>query len=490
MSVAAVPGFTCGPDASIVTGLITARAGCPAHPPRRPLLDNSLRQRFLAWRPPAPFFYGWLVLGMASLTTAAGSSVSQVVLGAIQIYIVEDTGWKISTLSLAVTAGTWISGIFSPFAGRMADKYGPRYLVTAGLIVVGIALLALSAVQTASLWQFFVAYIIGRSISNPFLIGVVPRTATVNFFRRRRNITLAISGMARPIGGAVNIQIISLIALSQGWRAAYGYLGLFTLLLVIPAFLIMRRTPEEIGLLPDGARPTTAGAAPGAGRRSGGRIAPDYAPEFSWTAGEAIRTRAYWCIAVMAMLAIVASAGVGYVLVPYLYHDAGLTKAQSAGVGSLGAVLAVTTLGWGFLADKLGPRACIVLTIAGAVLAQLYLMTVVNSVGTAYVFAVLWGVFSNTVGTLEHMLLAQYFGRGSFGSILGSLGPMQTTALGLAPVFGTFLLEFTHSYDTVFIVLMGMYILAGLTVLLARPPQLPPRATATPAEAISGPAAV
>ena len=420
---------------------------------------------------------------MGSLSSASGASVSQVVLGAIQVYIIEDTGWDIGTLSIAVTAGTWCSGAIAPFAGRLADRYGPRFLVTMGLLAVGCALLVLSSVSTSTLWPFFTAYIIGRAISNPFLIGVVPRTATVNFFRRRRNITLAISGMSRPVGGAINIQIISLIAVTASWRAAYGYVGLFLLALSIPAFLIMRRTPEEIGMLPDGDRPT--GSAGQAGRTAGRRGAGIATPEFSWTVREAMRTRAYWCIAGTAILAVIASAGLGYVLVPYLVSESGpgLSKPQAVGVGSLGAVLAMTTLIWGLLADKLGPRYCMVLTITGAVLSGVFLMTGVNSVWTAYLFAILWGFFSNTVGTLEHMLLAQYFGRGSFGAILGSLGPLQTTALGVAPVFGSYLFTFTHSYDIVFTVLMAMYAGAGMLIFLAKAPRLPPRATATDPEA-------
>ena len=198
-----------------------------------------------------------------------------------------------------------------------------------------------------------------------------------------------------------------------------------------------------------------------------------------------MRTRAYWCIAGTAILAVIASAGLGYVLVPYLVSESGpaLSKPQAVGVGSLGAVLAMTTLVWGILADKLGPRYCMMLTITGAVLSGVFLMIGVNSVWTAYLFAVLWGFFSNTVGTLEHMLLAQYFGRGSFGAILGSLGPLQTTALGVAPVFGSYLFEFTHSYDVVFTVLMAMYAGAGMLIFLAKAPRLPPRATANDPEA-------
>lgn len=431
---------------------------------------------------------------MACLSSASGASVSQVVMGAIQVYIVDDTGWDFGTLSLAVAAGTWVSGGLAPIAGALADRYGPRVLTTLGLLAVGCALLAMSAVNTDTLWQFFTAYIIARALSNPFLIGIVPRTATINFFRRRRGVTLAINGMARPVGGAINIQIISLIAVTHSWRASYGYVGLFMLALAVPIFFIMRRTPEEIGMLPDGDRPAPGPGEAfrrGADRRSA-RRGQATAQEFSWTAREAMKTRAYWCIAGTAVLAIIASAGLGYILVPYLVSDSGpgLTNPQAVSVGALGAVLAMTTLIWGFMADRFGPRPCMVMTISGAVLSGLFLATGVQSVWTAYLFAVLWGFFSNTVGTLEHMLLAQYFGRGSFGAILGSLGPLQTTALGVAPVFGSKLFEYTHSYSVVFIILMAMYAGAGLLILLAKAPRLPPRATETQSDPGIAPATV
>ena len=165
----------------------------------------------LNWRIKTPFYYGWLILAMAFVSAFAATGVTQVVMGGIQIFITEDTGWEGTTISIAVTSGTWLSGLFAPFLGRLADRYGPRWLMAAGLFSAGISFLWLGGVQV--IWQFFAAYILGRAISNPSLIGVVPRTAAVNFFRRRRNMVLALMSTYRPVGGAINIQIISFIAI-------------------------------------------------------------------------------------------------------------------------------------------------------------------------------------------------------------------------------------------------------------------------------------
>ena len=177
-------------------------------------------------------------------------------MGGIQIFITEDTGWSRTTVSLAVTAGSWLGGVFSPILGRLADKHGPRWLMALGLIVAALAFFSLG--QVREVWQFFAAYMVGRAVSNPSLIGVVPQTAVVNFFHRRRNVTLGIMSTYRPIGAAITIQIISLISVYQSWRAAYQYLALFNIFLVLPLVFIMRRQPEDIGLLPDGELPGQA----------------------------------------------------------------------------------------------------------------------------------------------------------------------------------------------------------------------------------------
>ena len=437
----------------------------------------ALLNSMLGWRPRTPFYYGWLILGMCALATFAATGVSQITLGGIQVFITDDTGWKKSTLSLAVSAGTWFSGLLSPFIGRLTDRYGPRWLMPIGMVIAAISFFSLSGV--GAVWQFFAAYILGRAVTNPVLIGVVPRAATVNFFHRRRNIALALVSTFRPIGGAINIQIMSLIAIRYGWRAANRYLGVLSLLLVAPIVLLMRRRPEDIGLLPDGAsqrEPWPAGprdvGTGGAGRRMGVRKA-----EFSWTAREASRTKAFWLVVMTTACGGLASSTVSFSLVPYLAEDIGVSKGQAAGVLSLSIFLAISNLGWGYLADLVTPRRCLAMAMVGAGVMVLYLTTV-GSLPMAFGFALLFGIFSGPGGSLESMVLAQYFGRTSYGTILGMFVPFQMVMLGLGPTLGSVFREVVGPYRNLYLALAGFYFLGGLLIFLARPPALPARAAA------------
>ena len=314
-----------------------------------------------------------------------------------------------------------------------------------------------------SVWQFYAAYVVSRAVSNTVLIGLVPRTAAVNFFRRRRNIVLALLSTFRPIAGAINIQLFALIAISQTWQEGFRYLGIFSLALIIPVILLMRRRPEDIGLLPDGAVATAGGAATGTAR-------PAALPgEDSWTVREASRTRTYWLIVATACVGTLASSSVGFSLVPYLVEGAGLSVAAAAGVLSFGTVLSIANVGWGVLSDRFTPRRCLMVTMIGAGV-LLFFLTKVDSLAEALAFALVWGVFSGAVGSMENMMLAQYYGRESYGSLLGLFSPFQTTALGLGPSLAALLRTVTGSYTLLYVVMVGAYLASAVLLYLARPP--------------------
>ena len=433
-----------------------------------------------SWTPRTPVYYGWIVLTMAALGTYASTGVSQIVLGGVQNLISGDTGWDRSTIAFAVTAGTWTSGALTPVFGRLADRYGPRGLMPAAALVTGLCFFALAG--SRGLWQFYTAYIVARAIGNPNLVGVVPRTVAVNFFQRRRNLALSVTSTVRPISGALNIQLISLIAVAFSWRAAYRYLGGFALLLVVPLYVIMRRRPEDIGLRPDGdpadgdperPLPLTHGRA-GASRARAQRQPTD---EFSWSVGEAARTSAFWSIVVAEMLIILTAGTVSFQLVPFL-ADSGLSQTLAVAALSLSSLLgALVNPVWGVLADRYSPRhlALGALPATGAI-TVLYVISDGGMFGFAV--AIAWGTASGGLNILGSMMLAQYFGRGSFGSITGLVGPFQTGALGLGPAFGAAVFGWTGGYTVIWVYGVAAYAAALVLIFSARQPTLPHRASA------------
>ena len=405
----------------------------------------------------------------------AGTSIAGVVLGGIQGFIIEDTGWSRSTIGLAAGAGVWTSGVVGPFVGRLVDRYGARKLMPVGTLVVGICLIPM--IWVGSIWQFFLIAIVALAISQPLLIGVVPRALAVNFFRRRRSFVLALTGTFRPISGAITIQIFSVAAVAYGWRTTFSLLGIFSLILTIPMVLLIRRSPEDMGLLPDGASfqnqgtpldPRESSLAGGpAGQRRNETLSE--AREESWAAGEVLRTRAFWLIAVATFLGILGGTGIIFNVVPYLHETANLPIVQAIGVLSLSTSLALTALAWGYLADKISPRKIMVAGILASMGLIIFLFTV-RSVYAAYLFGALWGITQGGMGVLGTILLARYYGRGSFGTINGVIRPFEASGLGLGQIMGGLIYDLTGTYQGLFIGSFSFYLLSMVLILLAGQP--------------------
>ena len=421
--------------------------------------------RIVDWTPRTPVFYGWVVLAMAALGTYAATGVAQVVIGGIQNLIFDDLGWDRSTIAFAVTAGTWMSGLLAPLFGRLVDRQGPRRLMPPAALIAGVSFIALAGIR--QVWHFYAAYIVARAIANPALVGVVPRTVAVNFFSRKRNLAIGLVSTFRPVSGAINIQIISIIAAASSWRVAYRLLGVFSILLALPLFLIMRRRPEDIGLRPDGDEaPPPSPAAASAARRGGQPSPPG---DGSWSAGEALATSAFWLIVSAEMLTILTSGTVGFQIVPFLV-DSGISQPVAVIALSLSSLLgALVNPGWGVLADRYQPRLLATFaTLVTLATAAFFIPTAGGPGG--FVVAIVWGIASGGLNVLGSMMLAQYFGRASYGTITGLTGPFQMAFLGLGPTFGALLYQATDGYSVIWFYALGAYALATLLIFSARRP--------------------
>ena len=146
-------------------------------------------------------FYGWYILGVLMLGAFLAAGSSQLFMSIMLKPLTDEFGWSRGAMTGAITTGTILAGLLAPVFGRLADRHGPRLLMTLGALLLAAAYLALA--RLTELWQFYLVYVTARSLTSPTLSGVVPMTAATNWFRRMRGRALGLTAMSTPLGGAV-----------------------------------------------------------------------------------------------------------------------------------------------------------------------------------------------------------------------------------------------------------------------------------------------
>ena len=438
----------------------------------------SARQSRLPFHP--PFYYGWVILGMTMVSAFLAAGSSQLFMGIMLKPISEDLGWTRTMTAGAITAGTFVAGALSPLVGVLADRQGPRLLMPIGAAVVSLALLALAGLQ--ALWQFYLAYVVARSVATVCLGNVVPLTTAANWFYQKRGRALGLVSMSLPLGGSLLALLGQYIITIASWRTVFVVFGVLVAVVVIgPSALLMRRRPEDVGLTPDGAAPDPPGNARPA---EGAKAAPG---EFSFTLAEALRTPTLWLLIASELVGITANGAVGFHQVAY-YTDIGITAAAAtAALSSYGLAGAFSSGLWGFLTERFSVR---LLATGVAVLAAVAsgLLLIVQNEATAIGISALYGLAARGEGPLLNMIIARYYGRDSFGVISGFATPFLMAGLGLGPLVGSLAFDLTGTYRGAFILFIFLYLLTAVFLFLAWPPRLPQRALTrrTPQEILPG----
>ncbi|MEC7836072.1 MAG: MFS transporter [Chloroflexota bacterium] len=397
---------------------------------------KDLAKSIYRWHPSPPFFYGWIVLGTASIGALIATSVAQTVFGGIQDLIAGDIGWDRKTIALAATLGTWTSGLTMPFIGKLVDKFGPRWMMFLASLMVGLGTIYFS--NSHSLWQFFTAYIVVRAIAGPNLQNLIPRTVAVNFFEKKRNFAMGITSLNRIIGESINIQVITAIATTYSWRTAYKIIGLVSIPLSLPIFLLMRHKPEHVGQLPDGAAKTTV-------NREEIKVS-----EKTWTVAKIMALPSFWFIMIGEFIAVTSTSMTLFQVVPFL-TDGGISQNSAAAALTLGNVLGGLSVPiWGYLTDRFTTKKIAICVLILAIIPSI-LFTLIEVSTYGFALVVFWTTITSLIFVLGSMMLGTVFNRASFGTVTGMTGPTRTAAMGLGPSVGAFAVAWMDSYMPIFI---------------------------------------
>lgn len=386
--------------------------------------------------------------------------------------ISEDLGWSRTEISVVISVSIWIGALFGPFSGRMIDRYGPRLMTTGGAIMLGLAFILMSGMT--QLGQFWLFYPLGRVTSHSSMLGSTPATAVANWFIRMRGRALGIQGMAIGLGGAALSLIAQFMIERWGWRSAFVAFAVAVWLLVLPALLVLRRRPEDIGLLPDGeVDPSKIDPSKrGRGGHHGGR---GPAVETNFSVREALRTPVLWLLVLASIVSTTGTGALHLHTAAYL-TDVGLTATEAAAVVSLSALMGgFGSIIWGLMGERFSPRWALLAIYTGAA-ASVFLLALNTSIIAAFGFAVLFGITTRGGHVVISVAMANFYGRANLGTIQGLVIPIQIAGLGIGQVFAPVIQEATGSYQFAFLVLGGLYLVAAVIGVSIRAPKQPVRA--------------
>ena len=417
-------------------------------------------------------FHGWLVVAGAFVSHLLSYGILTVAFGVFFPFMADALGLGRGLLASISAAARLVSAALSPVVGPLVDRRGPRAVMAFGVLSLAGGAAVLAAAGNA--WHVMLGYGVVMAFGSVALGELTGDTTVARWFVRRRGRALAISTMGLSTAGILLPLPTALLIGQLGWRGAWLALGGVTLVLGIAATAVMRRRPEDYGLLPDGADTRAPQAA-----------APR---EVSLGARAAARTPAFWLLIVSTNLAGLGFFGVNLHLFSYV-TDRGLSAALAASVITyLYTLHTVAKPLWGVIAERVHVRYCIAGCYAGGALGVLLLVAGSGSVAWLVAFATVYGLTRGAQSFVTSLAWADYFGREAQGAIRGLASPFRHLAAAAGPVVGGVLYDTTGDYRLAFMIFAASFAAGALVALAARPPALSAVASAAVAPGSSGPA--
>ena len=408
-------------------------------------------------------FYGWWIVASTGVVNAAGGGVYFYGFSIFFLPIKEALNISSAAASLVFSLSRAQGAFEGPLAGYLYNRVGPRAMLTVGMIIVGIGYVLLSQVHSY-IW-FLLVYL--GIISLAFNGSFSSTTAVVNtWFVRRKSLAMAISMAAWGFGGFIIAPVLSVGILHLGWRLTAALSGIFLVAVTLPFIQLLRRSPESMGLQPDGdiARPASADGQP---------VGAATTASADFTVGEALRTRTFWILSLGTMLRTGTYGTLIVHFVPIMVWKNITEQAAAVMLGATALIMIPIMIGLGWLGDRWDRSKMLVFGMAVGALFMLILQYA-TSEWHLWVFVCAISMIDG-LAVLNWSLLGELFGRSNFAMLRGIQGLVHSWGIIIMPVVAGAIFDRTDSYSAVIWVFVVMYVLASVIFGFVRQPQVPTR---------------
>jgi MFS family permease len=395
-------------------------------------------------------FYGWRMVAAACALRVLGAGLHSFGFTVFFLPLSQDLNLNRTSTSLAFSLARAEGAIEGPVVGHLLDRYGPKPIMLAAVLLMGVGYLLLSQVDTYA--TFLIVYLGVISLAHAGGFMHSPMVLINTWFIRHRARAITISSAAFGLGGVLVAPVLSIIVQAWGWRWGAAVGGILFLLIGVPLCLSIRRSPESMGLLPDGDEcdGALAGKGPERTRQS----------EVDVTVAAALRSFAFWGSVLAAGIRNASYHAISVHFVPFMVWK-GLSQPQAALLLSVYAFLGMAlTLVIGWFADKANkPRMTAIILFAAAV--AMFLPLVDSSLWSLCLFTIFFAAVETTF-PLGWAVVGDLFGRKHYAKIRGYMVLFYTWGGVLGPVIAGAIFDRWQTYEPLLWSLIVVFSVAGL----------------------------